>query len=117
MRSMAQELYSALRSQPNQTRWSCSATTAVVPEPEKGSSTTSPTLLAARTSFRSSSSGFWVGCLVFSPMPLQVVGISKTSLGLAPRGLGTQTEEAFFPLEYRLLSAWGWTGYFKVCSP
>ena len=44
------------------------ATTPVVPEPEKGSSTMSPFFEEARITFASSFSGFWVGWGVFSGM-------------------------------------------------
>ena len=71
-------------------RPSRAATTAVVPEPTNGSTTSWPGALDARISFSISASGFWVACGVFSAMPLQITGSSITSRGLAPSGLGSQ---------------------------
>jgi len=67
-----------------------SATTSVVPEPAKGSTTRSPGFDEAAISRSMSASGFCVGCAVFSAMPLHRMGRSRTSRGLAPSGCGRQ---------------------------
>ena len=58
--------------------------------------TRSPSLEDAGTNLRTNSSGFCVGCGVFSPMPLHVVGISITSFGFAPLGCGVQLSRCLF---------------------
>src|SRR6266508_2715135 len=104
--SAAHLQYSSDISQPRHFRFNCSATTADVPDPMKGSITKSPMFDDANISFLNNSSGFCVGCGVFSCIPLHVVGISITSLGLAPFGLGCQISLLFpFFLPYWLVSA------------
>lgn len=112
--SMADVRYSGERSHPSHLLVSCSAATAVVPDPTNGSNTTSSALEEANMILRNNSSGFCVGCDVFSCMPLQVVGISITSFGFAPLGLGSHWWS--FPLPYWLVAAWGCEGYFSVWS-
>src|ERR1035441_3053505 len=103
----AQPKYSGVISQPFHLRFNCSEHTAVVPEPMNGSRTISPIFDEAKINFLNNSSGFCVGCSVFSCMPLQVVGISITSFGFAPFGFGSQLCSLDFPLAYWLDSACG----------
>jgi hypothetical protein len=54
---------------------------------------------------RNSSTGFCVLWIVFSHELFEIVGISNTSLGLAPKGLGSQTYSVFLPFENWEVSA------------
>jgi len=54
----------------------------------------------ARIHFFTSSTGFCVGCFSLSQELFDKVGISNTSFGFAPLGLGVQTQQ--FPLQNSL---------------